>query len=369
MIVRDCETELACSLDSIRDFVDEMVVVDTGSQDATREVAVSRGARVFDFPWCDSFSAARNHSLEMAASDWVFWMDADDILCAGSGPLLKQTIASRPLRDAAFWVHVEQRAGNDLDQQRVTTHAHIKLFPSHPSIRFRGRVHEHVMDDIRKLGFAIETSPIKVRHQRDSSDIDKHQARLLRNLRLLKLEREEHPGDPLVLMNLAMTQLGLPDGARQAVVYARQALDRLAPNSSAAIHTTLILMSAHHNLGDEAAELRAGCDALRHSPNDSMLLWHVGHIHKQQHNLSAAIECFQRILNHGKLRIALNHDRQTLARAAHALGQVHIMRGDRLQAESVWRAFIKTHPHSPLVAQALEQSLLQGFTSNLPSQQ
>jgi len=365
MIVRDCETELACSLDSIRDFVDEMIVVDTGSRDATREVARSRGARVFDFTWCDSFSAARNHSLEMAEGEWIFWMDADDVLCDGGGRLLRQAIASRPLRDAAFWVDVEQPTAGDIDQREFITHAHIKLFPSHPSIRFHGRVHEHVMEDIRKLGLAIETSKITVHHQRDSRDIDKHQNRLLRNLRLLALELDDRPEDPLVLMNLAMTQLGLPDGSQQAVAYARRALDRLTPTSTAAINTTLVLMSAHHDLGDVASELRAGCDALRHAPNDSMLLWHVGHIHRRRNNLSAAIDCFQRILNHGKLRIALNHDRQTLERAAVALGQLHIMQGDRLQAESVWRAFIKAHPTSPLVLDALEQSLLQGFRSDV----
>src|SRR5262249_33980822 len=80
MIVRDEEANLPACLASAADLVDEVVVVDTGSTDRTREVAARFGARVFDFPWVDDFAAARNESLRHATGDWVFWMDADDRL-------------------------------------------------------------------------------------------------------------------------------------------------------------------------------------------------------------------------------------------------------------------------------------------------
>jgi glycosyltransferase involved in cell wall biosynthesis len=78
MIARDAEPSLGRALDSARPFVDEIVVVDTGSRDATKCIAAERGARVCDFPWCDNFSAARNYSLAQATGDWIFWMDATD---------------------------------------------------------------------------------------------------------------------------------------------------------------------------------------------------------------------------------------------------------------------------------------------------
>ena len=63
MIVRDEEENLANCLESVRGVFDEIVVVDTGSQDRTVEIARSFGARVFDFPWVDDFAAARNEAL------------------------------------------------------------------------------------------------------------------------------------------------------------------------------------------------------------------------------------------------------------------------------------------------------------------
>src|SRR5207248_1654561 len=63
---------------SARGMFDEIIVVDTGSTDRTKESALQFGAKVFDFPWVDSFAAARNETLRHATGRWTFWLDADD---------------------------------------------------------------------------------------------------------------------------------------------------------------------------------------------------------------------------------------------------------------------------------------------------
>src|SRR5207237_8743781 len=80
MIVRNEESNLPACLESVRGLFDETVIVDTGSTDRTKEIALGFGARVFDFPWIDDFAAARNEALRHATGDWIFWMDADDRL-------------------------------------------------------------------------------------------------------------------------------------------------------------------------------------------------------------------------------------------------------------------------------------------------
>ena len=80
MIVRNEDMNLSSCLESVRGVFDEIVVVDTGSTDRTREIACAFGAQVFEFAWVDDFAAARNVALSHATGDYAFWVDADDVL-------------------------------------------------------------------------------------------------------------------------------------------------------------------------------------------------------------------------------------------------------------------------------------------------
>jgi hypothetical protein len=105
MIVRDEEQNLADCLESVRAFADQIVVVDTGSTDATVEVALAHGAEVHHFDGCDDFAAARNESLRHARSRWILWLDADtrtptpavrDRACDAPGIIVQGGICTRP---------------------------------------------------------------------------------------------------------------------------------------------------------------------------------------------------------------------------------------------------------------------------------
>src|SRR3989344_3837469 len=80
MIARNEELYLEQCLNSVKDLADEIIIVDTGSTDKTKEIAKKFGAKVFDFKWVDDFSAARNESLKHAAKDWILVLDADETL-------------------------------------------------------------------------------------------------------------------------------------------------------------------------------------------------------------------------------------------------------------------------------------------------
>src|SRR5712692_10367639 len=80
LIVKDEEANLHRCLTSAADLVHEIIVVDTGSADYTKDVALRFGAKAFDFSWVDSFAAARNESIRRATGDWILWLDADEWL-------------------------------------------------------------------------------------------------------------------------------------------------------------------------------------------------------------------------------------------------------------------------------------------------
>src|SRR5579872_7358729 len=80
LIVKNEAGVLARCLDSIAVHVDEIVIVDTGSEDATKEIAARYTNRIFDFTWIQDFSAARQFAFDRATGEWVFWLDADDVV-------------------------------------------------------------------------------------------------------------------------------------------------------------------------------------------------------------------------------------------------------------------------------------------------
>ncbi len=80
MIVKNEEKHIGNCLSSIHDLVDEIIIVDTGSTDKTKEICKQFTSKIYDFEWNYDFSSARNYSFSHATSDYIMWLDADDIL-------------------------------------------------------------------------------------------------------------------------------------------------------------------------------------------------------------------------------------------------------------------------------------------------
>ena len=80
MIVKNEEKVLARCLDSVADLVDEIIIVDTGSTDHTKEIAAKYTGQIYDFAWIDDFSAARNFAFSKAHMDYIYSADADEVL-------------------------------------------------------------------------------------------------------------------------------------------------------------------------------------------------------------------------------------------------------------------------------------------------
>ncbi|OGC04076.1 hypothetical protein A2276_05610 [candidate division WOR-1 bacterium RIFOXYA12_FULL_43_27] len=93
MIVKNEEEMLSKTLPVLSSVVDEIILVDTGSSDRTIEIAKECGARVFNFPWINDFSAARNESLKHAKGEWIIWIDADEMIKTEEFEDLKKFLA------------------------------------------------------------------------------------------------------------------------------------------------------------------------------------------------------------------------------------------------------------------------------------
>ena len=145
MIVRDEEKNLPHCLKGMAGLVDEIIVVDTGSTDATKTVAANLGAKVYEFPWIDDFSAARNESCRHATGDYIFWLDADDRLDEVNLKRLKDLFenlgATDPNRNSVFIMSWISKVPGNKPEVGGT---HRRLYPNRAGFKWIGRVHEQI---------------------------------------------------------------------------------------------------------------------------------------------------------------------------------------------------------------------------------
>ncbi len=192
MIVKNEEKFLEGCLESVREWVDEIVIVDTGSTDRTLEIAQKFSAKISHFDWCDDFSAVRNHSLDQATGEWALWLDADERLTAESGQAMRELISRTPKAIGGYMVNIKNfMRKNEL--ANVSWHRACRLFRNHPSIRFTGRIHEQNARSIEQAGYQVSSSQLNIEHYGYIGEIMAERDKHARFLRMLTREVEENP--------------------------------------------------------------------------------------------------------------------------------------------------------------------------------
>lgn len=142
MIVKNEEKYLEKCLSSIHDVVDEIIVVDTGSTDATKEIARKFTDKIFDFVWVNDFSKARNFSFEQATSTHILWLDADDVLLEDDRTKLKQL--KETLDPAVDAVMMKYNTGFDRDGHVTFSYYRERLVKREKNFRWQEPVHEYL---------------------------------------------------------------------------------------------------------------------------------------------------------------------------------------------------------------------------------
>jgi tetratricopeptide (TPR) repeat protein len=218
MIVRDEEQMLARCLASIADGVDEMVIVDTGSEDATVEIARSFGAKVIEFPWTGSFAEARNVSLDAATGDWLIFLDADEVLADGDAARLRE-YAGHTWREGLFLG--ETSYTGELGDGTAINHLALRMFRNRPEHRFTGRIHEQIYAALPgDAPGRIGTASLRIDHYGYLGDVKRGKEKFQRNVELLRRQEAEHGATPFLHYNLGTEYGGTGDFAAAAQHFA-----------------------------------------------------------------------------------------------------------------------------------------------------
>jgi glycosyltransferase involved in cell wall biosynthesis len=301
MIVRDEEEMLAACLESCREAVSEMIVVDTGSTDRSVEIAESFGARVVHFAWTGNFSDARNAGIDQATGDWILWLDADEQLEPGDGSRLAE-LTREPWREAHWFVETNytgQHEGGTASQ-----HLALRLFRNRPGYRFTLAIHEQIRNSMPyDLTERFGPPSLRIRHygylKQRIDDRGKH----ARNLELLHGELETNPRSSFTHFNIATEYVGLDDlpSARR---HYEQGLELLRQEHAwwelgyAAILVSR-LCGVRRLLSDLDGSDELALELLGHFPAFTDLVFERGLVAQDRGDPDGAAELFERCLRMG----------------------------------------------------------------------
>ena len=168
-VVCNEEAILPKSIDSIRHIADEIVIVDSGSQDKTKEVARNRSCKLLHHAWVHDFSKSRNFGVGACNGDWILCLDADEMLDPKSAAIVRQSVETARPNVMAFGINIvdyeaDMGWSTPSNEKPFFKSPQIRLFRRHPSIRFTGRVAESVDESLGQTGDAVNVVPATIHH-------------------------------------------------------------------------------------------------------------------------------------------------------------------------------------------------------------
>ncbi len=218
MIVKNEEDWIAQCLRSVQSVVCEMIVVDTGSTDQTKEIARELGATVYDVAWQDDFAVARNFSLSKATGDWILVLDADEMIAPSDCAAFDQLTADRKVCTEFLQRHYtdDHRINNftpiagefpklEVGQLGYFESNCCRLFPNHMGLEFRGKIHELVEHSIHEQKHhTILRTNVRIHHYGHTSKVKQKKQKTLLYSPLGEQKAEESPTDWKALYELGV---------------------------------------------------------------------------------------------------------------------------------------------------------------------
>lgn len=349
MIVRNEASRLQACLESVRGFVDEMVVVDTGSSDDTAAIAAACGATVHHLSWPGDFAPARNYALELASGDWVLVLDADERL----RPEAREPLRRLMREPEALLINLLRV---ELGAAQSPYSSVSRLFRRHPAIHWSGAYHAMVDDSVAALlrdephrrVLACPEPALLHDGYRPELLADGRKARQLRQA--MEAELRRRPNDPYACAKLGGLELseGRSDRALRLL---RRGLAACPPEAAAERYELLL----HLGLAESASDPRRACGhytAALELPLDPRL------------NLGARLNLAILELRLGNGEAALEHARQVTAAAPEfALGWTQVgliqrQRGALGEAIAAYRQAISLAPEHAETQQNLAAACL-----------
>ena len=374
MIVRNEEKLLPECLESIRDWVDEIIIVDTGSTDATIDIARQYGARIFEQPWSNDFSKHRNYSMVQATGDWLFIIDADERFLVEDVPEIIDHM--REGRFSALSASVLNVYGQE--EERVTFCNSVRFFRRDLRLSYDGIVH-----NVLQISKDVPVLQTRARLKHVGYDLSPEQmkAKFERTRSLLKQQLSDNPDDVFALFNYAELLRGVeptvtPDNAAEIIRSATQVTELVDSADMERRHLRLMalnqLTAVYISLKDWDKALKYSQAALTLRPDYLDGLIHSGLVHYGKKDFGGAISQFQAYL---RAQAKFDGSRETWPiilsypdsrdLAHNSLGALYELTGETEKAKQSYLKALEVNPHYRETASRLGRlCLAQGDLEN-----
>jgi glycosyltransferase involved in cell wall biosynthesis len=224
MIVKNEGKNLDRCLASAQPYVDEIVIVDTGSQDNTLEIATQYGARLDYFEWCDDFSAARNYALTKVSGRWILHLDADEELVVEDANF-RQQIFSQP----DVLVYALTRNDINVPESAFLGGFHARVFRNLPGFRYVNRYHEQLQYQGDRPIVHQHLQGARILHYGNSDEASLREKTLTRDIPILESIHQQDGLSFWLLDCLARNYLRTDQFDKAQDCY-QEAFDRLLPH-------------------------------------------------------------------------------------------------------------------------------------------
>lgn len=293
LIIKNEEENLDKCLKSLIQNVDDIIIVDTGSTDKSKEIASKYTNNVYDFEWVDDFSAARNYSLSKANSDYILTIDADEVL--QNGEIIKEFLLNQNEQYGGWLVNLDSVNESNGASHKYTTQL-LRMFKNDKDFKFEGIIHEQILNSITKKGYKIGNSDIFITHGGYNLEKNKMEEKQLRNLKLLEKHVSINPNDGYNLFNLAKTYFALNDRDK-AIQYFELSLEKNSKDgiiypSSLNYYAVLLFQMKDFYRAKELVE-----ESLKINPEQAFANYILGDIYFELKDHKESLDCYLKLEN------------------------------------------------------------------------
>lgn len=294
LITKDEEKNIARCINSIKDIVDEIVVVDTGSKDKTVEIAESFGARVIHTKWEDDYSKARNIAIENAKSDWILFLDADE-------EIKKEDVGKiRPLLNGdtveAYILKFVNYGGTNVSNGMTEIHYNFRLFRNNGKLKYIYPIHENLRNIEENRVPVFKNADITILHYGYLNETRIEKRKTERYINILLKYLLEHPQDKFQHGNLAVEYFNAGD-YHKALKHLLIATKGMDVNSYSSTRLLRYLISTYTALKDYDTALKIINDAKAFYIDVPDFKFLEGMIYINQKRYEKAVEMFKECLS------------------------------------------------------------------------